>query len=102
MESLRGENSWKMFRGDIRRTGASYSSGLSKRPHLLWVIELGPLIASPVVDNEFLYASTITGRVFAVHISQRIAHKALSGVVHPSAAAQTALSSFFNVSIIAS
>ncbi len=71
MESSGGKNSWKMFRGDSGRTGASYSSFLSKRPHLLWVIELGPLIASPVVDNDVLYASTITGRVFAIQISQR-------------------------------
>ena len=71
MGSTVEKNSWKMFRGDKRRTGTSYSSGLSKRPHLQWVIELGPLIASPVVDDELLYASTITGRVFAVQIIQR-------------------------------
>jgi outer membrane protein assembly factor BamB len=71
MESAGGKNSWKMFRGDNSRTGASHSSSLSKRPHLLWVIELGPLIASPVVDNEVLYASTITGRVFAIQTNQR-------------------------------
>src|SRR5215210_9458553 len=71
MESSAGKNSWNMVRGDNGRTGASYSSRLSKSPHLLWVIELGPLIASPVVDKGVLYASTITGRVFAVQISQR-------------------------------
>lgn len=71
MESKWGKDSWKMFRGDTSRTGSSYSSSLSKRPHLLGVIELGPLIASPVVDNDVLYASTITGRVFAIQINQR-------------------------------
>jgi outer membrane protein assembly factor BamB len=63
-------NSWEMFRGNRERTGAS-SSKLSKRPHLQWVMELGPLIASPVVDNGILYASTITGRVYAIQIYKR-------------------------------
>jgi outer membrane protein assembly factor BamB len=71
MESTGGKGSWNMFRGDNSRTGASYSSSLSKRPHLLWVMELGPLIASPVVDDDVLYASTITGRVFAIQINKR-------------------------------
>ena len=60
------ESSWKMFRGNEMRTGVS-SSKLSRKPYLQWVMELGPLIASPVVDNGILYAATITGRIFAVH-----------------------------------
>lgn len=60
------ESSWKMFRGNVMRTGVS-SSKLSRKPYLQWVMELGPLVASPVVDNGILYAATITGRIFAVH-----------------------------------
>ena len=59
------EYSWKMFRGNVMRTGIS-SSNLSRRPHLQWVIELGPIVASPAVDNGILYAATITGRIFAL------------------------------------
>jgi outer membrane protein assembly factor BamB len=61
------EDSWKMFRGNSKHTGTSPSK-VSKRPHLQWVIELGPLVASPVVDNGTLYAATTTGRVFAIDI----------------------------------
>lgn len=60
------ESSWMMFRGNVMRTGVS-SSKLSRKPYLKWVMELGPLVASPVVDNGILYAATITGRIFAVH-----------------------------------
>ncbi len=68
MKSDEGD-SWKMFRGNSKHTGTS-SSKLSKRPHLQWVIELGPLVASPVVNNGTLFAATITGRVFALDIFQ--------------------------------
>jgi len=64
------EYSWKMFRGNVMRTGIS-SSNLARRPSLQWVIELGPIVASPAVDNSILYAATITGRIFALQIYQR-------------------------------
>ncbi len=67
---MEGKYYWKMFRGDPMRTGVS-SSSLSKNPHFRWVLEIGPLIASPVADNDVVYASTITGRVFAIQIHQR-------------------------------
>jgi outer membrane protein assembly factor BamB len=35
------------------------------------MLELGPLISSPVIDGGILYAATLTGRIFAVHIDQR-------------------------------
>ena len=61
------EHSWKMFRGNSMHTGTSPSK-VSKRPHLQWVIELGPLVASPVVNNGTLFAATTTGMVFALDI----------------------------------
>ena len=59
------EYSWKTFRGNVMRTGTS-SSNLSRRPSLQWVMELGPMVASPVFDNSIVYAATITGRIFAL------------------------------------
>jgi len=59
-----------MFRGNAMRTGITRSS-LSKKPSLAWLIELGPMIASPVFENGTLYSSTITGRIFALNVFQR-------------------------------
>ena len=47
------ECSWKMFRGNARRTGVS-SSNLSKRPTLQWITEIGPMVASPSCDNSIV------------------------------------------------
>ena len=60
------EHSWKMFRGNAMRTGTS-TSGLSRTPSLQWVTELGSMVASPIFDNNVLYAATITGRIFAIN-----------------------------------
>ena len=59
-----------MFRGNAMRTGIS-SSSLPRRPSLQWLIELGPIIASPVYENSTLYAPTITGRIFALNVFQK-------------------------------
>ena len=64
------EHSWKMFRGNAMRTGIS-SSSLPRKPSLRWLIELGPIIASPVYENSILYSSTITGRIFALNLFQK-------------------------------
>jgi outer membrane protein assembly factor BamB len=64
------EYSWKMFRGNCMRTGVS-TCKLSRKPHLQWVMEMGPITASPVVENGIVYVLTITGRVFAVNTYQR-------------------------------
>ena len=56
-----------MFRGNAKRTGVS-SSNLSKRPSLQWIIEFGPMVASPIYDNSIVYAATITGRIFAANV----------------------------------
>jgi outer membrane protein assembly factor BamB len=63
------EFSWKMFRGNVMRTGIS-SSNLSRTPSLQRVMELGPMVASPVFDNSIVYAATITGRIFALKAYQ--------------------------------
>jgi hypothetical protein len=55
-----------MFRGNAMRTGIS-SSSLPRKLSLQWIIELGPIIASPVYENSTLYSSTITGRIFALN-----------------------------------
>jgi outer membrane protein assembly factor BamB len=64
------EHSWKMFRGNAMRTGISRSS-FARKPSLQWLIEIGPIIASPVFENGTLYAPTITGTIFALNIFQR-------------------------------
>jgi outer membrane protein assembly factor BamB len=64
------EYSWKMFKGNAKRTGIS-SSKLSRKPSLQWIKEFGPMVASPVYDNDSVYAATITGRIFAVNAYQK-------------------------------
>jgi outer membrane protein assembly factor BamB len=62
--------SWKMFRGNVKRNGLS-SSSLTGRPFLRWIVEFGPMVASPIYDNDIVYVATITGRIFAACVSQK-------------------------------
>ncbi|MDQ3869958.1 MAG: PQQ-binding-like beta-propeller repeat protein [Thermoproteota archaeon] len=64
------EHSWKMFRGNPMRTGISRST-FARKPSLEWLIELGPIIASPVFDNSILYVPTVTGRIYALNVYKR-------------------------------
>jgi outer membrane protein assembly factor BamB len=64
------DRSWKMFRGNTERTGIS-SSNLPRSPSLQWIIEFGPMVASPIYDNSTVYVATITGRTFAANVSEK-------------------------------
>jgi outer membrane protein assembly factor BamB len=64
------QHSWKMFRGNAMRTGISTST-LSRKPSLRWVMEVGPIISSPVFDDNVIYAATVAGRIFALKAYQR-------------------------------
>lgn len=52
------------------RTGLS-SSSVPRKPSLQWILELGPMVASPVFDNNTIYSATITGRIYALQKYQR-------------------------------
>jgi len=62
------KDSWKMFRGSAMRTGVS-ASRIPRKPSLLWIKEVGPTVSSLFVDGT-IYVSTITGRIFALNISE--------------------------------
>jgi outer membrane protein assembly factor BamB len=66
----KNNESWTMFRGNIRRTGSVRTRPLN-RPLLYWTIELGPIISSPVYEGGFLYVATLTGRIFCLDILRR-------------------------------
>ena len=68
--SVSDKNSWEMFRGSSMRTGVS-ASKISCRPSLLWVMEIGPAVSSPVFVDGTIYISTITGRIFALNSFQK-------------------------------
>src|SRR5688572_32199549 len=68
--SSHNNESWTMFRGNMRRTGSVRTRPLT-RPLLYWTIELGPIISSPVYEGGFLYVATITGRIFCLDILRR-------------------------------
>ena len=60
------QESWKMFRGNSMRTGAS-SSRIHRKPSLSWVTEVGPIVSSPIFAQGTLYVLTITGRILALN-----------------------------------
>ena len=64
------KDSWKMFRGSAMRTGIS-ASRISRKPSLLWVTEVGPTVSSPIFADDTIYVSTITGRIFALNLSEK-------------------------------
>src|SRR5918911_1124515 len=64
------KQSWKMFRGCSMRTGVS-ASRISRKPSLLWITEVGPIVSSPVFAQDTIYISTITGRIFALNIIEK-------------------------------
>src|SRR5436309_4274848 len=59
-----------MFRGSSMRPGIS-ASNISRKPSLLLVTEVGPVVSSPVFGEGTLYVSTITGRIFALNPSDK-------------------------------
>lgn len=52
------------------RTGVS-ASNISRKPSLLWVTEVGPVVSSPVFGEGTIYVSTVTGRIFALNPSDK-------------------------------
>ena len=62
---LEPHNSWTCFKGGIQRTGTSNSSFL-RTPIFKNMIKVGPLLSSPVADNQSVYVSTITGRIYRI------------------------------------
>jgi eukaryotic-like serine/threonine-protein kinase len=68
--AISNKHSWKMFRGSSMRTGIS-ASNISRKPSLLWVTEVGPVVSSPVFGEGTIYVSTITGRIFALNPSDK-------------------------------
>jgi hypothetical protein len=62
------KDSWKMFRGSAMRTGVS-SSRIPRKPSLLWVTEV--VVSSLIFADDTIYVSTITGRIFALNISEK-------------------------------
>lgn len=68
--SSKNNESWTMFRGNMRRTGSVRTMPLT-RPLLYWTIELGPIISSPIYEGGFLYVATMTGRIFCLDVLRR-------------------------------
>jgi outer membrane protein assembly factor BamB len=58
-------DSWTCFKGSSQRTGTSETAFLLK-PCLTNMIKLGPILSSPISDNESVYVGTITGRIYRV------------------------------------
>ncbi len=59
-----------MFRGSSMRTGVS-ACRIPRKPSLLWVTEIGPIVSSPVFEDSKIYLATMTGRIFALNPFQK-------------------------------
>lgn len=59
------QDSWSCFKGSTWRTGTSEYAFLRK-PFLKNMIKVGPVLASPVSDNESVYVGTLTGRMYRI------------------------------------
>ena len=59
------QDSWTCFKGSYQRTGRSNSAFLRK-PTFRNMIKVGPVLSSPVSDNQSVYVGTITGRVYRI------------------------------------
>ena len=64
----KSSDSWTSFKGSSQRTGTS-SSAFLRKPTFKTMIELGPILSSPVSDNASVYVCTITGRIYRIEIS---------------------------------
>jgi len=63
-------DSWLLFRGNEERSGV-FLGKLPRELSLFWVIELGPMISSPIFHNNIVYNSTITGKIFAINVYKK-------------------------------
>jgi outer membrane protein assembly factor BamB len=52
------------------RTGVS-ASRIPRKPSLLWIKEVGPIVSSPIFADDTIYVSTITGRIFALNLLEK-------------------------------
>jgi outer membrane protein assembly factor BamB len=59
-----------MFRANPMHTGVS-SSNLASRPSLLWLAEIGEIVASPVFSNDVLYIPSMLGMIFALNSKEK-------------------------------
>lgn len=59
-----------MFRANTMHTGVS-SCNISSRPSLLWLAEVGQIVASPVYSNKVLYAPSMMGMLFALNAKEK-------------------------------
>lgn len=59
---------WTTFKGDIGRAGTSRSPFLQK-PYFRSMLKLGPILSSPVADENSAFISTITGRTYCIGIT---------------------------------
>jgi hypothetical protein len=64
------KDSWKTFQGSAMRTGVS-ASRIPRKPSLLWIKEVGPIVSSPIFADDTIYVSTITGRIFALNLLEK-------------------------------
>lgn len=63
-------NSWVLFRGNDKRSG-NFRGKFTRKLSLFWVIELEPMISSPIFHNNIVYNSTLSGKIFAIDVYKK-------------------------------
>lgn len=64
------KNSWLLFRGNAERSGNFYGD-LKQELSLFWVMQLEPMICSPIFHNNIVYNSTISGKIIAIDVYKK-------------------------------
>jgi glucose dehydrogenase len=67
-----------MFRGNILRNGIS-SSSMAGKPSLAWLLELGEIVASPVVSSDVIYVGTFDGMMCALDMNGNVRWEVAAG-----------------------
>ncbi len=61
----KSQDSWPCFKGSNQRSGTS-NSGFLRKPLFRNMIKVGPILSSPVLDNQSVFVGTITGRIYRI------------------------------------
>lgn len=61
----KSQDFWTCFKGSYQRSGTS-SSAFLRKPIFRNMIKVGPVLSSPVSDEQSVFVGTITGRIYRI------------------------------------
>src|SRR5262245_17767811 len=67
----KSQDFWTCFKGSYQRSGTSSAAFLSK-PIFRNMIKVGPVLSSPVSDEQSVFVGTITGRIYRIDMKSSV------------------------------